>query len=84
MSEQRIEKSQFMWVYYGHFPDEADGINSPYIKSVYIPTDDMLSHSPGLLALDRDRQIPFDKTQMDILAKAQYPETREIKPNAEK
>jgi AAA15 family ATPase/GTPase len=84
MTEQEIENSKFMWSYHGVFPSETAGVNAPYIRSIYIPTDDMLSHSPGLLALDRERQIPFDKTQMDILAKTQYPETREIKPNAAK
>ena len=51
---------------------------------VFIPNDDMLSHSKGFLALDKERKLPFDKTYVDILAKAELPETREIKPNAMK
>jgi AAA15 family ATPase/GTPase len=53
-------------------------------KSVMIPATEMLSHSRGLLALYYERKMPFDQTQIDILAKAQFPETREIKPNAAK
>ena len=47
-------------------------------SAVLIPTNDMLSHSKGLLALDRERQLPFDKTYIDILSKAQLPVTRDI------
>jgi AAA15 family ATPase/GTPase len=53
-------------------------------KSVMIPATEMLSHSRGLLALCYERKMPFDQTQIDILAKAQFPETRDIKPNAAK
>jgi AAA15 family ATPase/GTPase len=53
-------------------------------KSVMIPATEMLSHSRGLLALCNERKMPFDQTQIDILAKAQFPETHEIKPNAAK
>ena len=44
-------------------------------KSVYIPEKDMLSHSPGFLALKHERpSVPFDDTLTDIIAKAQlYP-----------
>jgi energy-coupling factor transporter ATP-binding protein EcfA2 len=51
-------------------------------KSVMIPAAEMLSHSRGLLAMFNERKMPFDQTEIDILAKAQFPETREIKPNA--
>ena len=51
---------------------------------VMIPDTEMLSHSKGLLALHYQRVMPFDKTEIDILAKAQLPITREIKPNASK
>ena len=44
-------------------------------QSVYIPEKDMLSHSPGMLALKHERStVPFDDTLTDIIAKAQlYP-----------
>jgi AAA15 family ATPase/GTPase len=44
----------------------------------------MLQHSKGFLALERERQIPFDKTQIDILSKAELGETHKITPNASK
>lgn len=37
-----------------------------------------LSHSKGLLALDRERDIPFDKTLIDIVAKAELGESKTI------
>jgi AAA15 family ATPase/GTPase len=58
--------------------------NEAFINAVFIPTDEMLSHSKGLIALDRDRKMPFDKTQIDVLALAEYPETRKTTPNAAK
>jgi len=51
-------------------------------KSILIPATEMLSHSKGFLALCSELKMPFDQTQIDILAKAQFPETREIKQNA--
>ena len=48
------------------------------INSILIPSSEMLSHSPGFLALNYKYKIPFDQTQIDILANAQLPETREI------
>lgn len=48
------------------------------IKSVFIPAKEMLSHSKGLLALDRERDIPFDKTLIDIVAKAELGESKTI------
>jgi len=52
--------------------------------SIYIPPEDMLSHSKGFLALVNERKMPFDQTQIDILSKASIPETNDITPNAEK
>jgi AAA15 family ATPase/GTPase len=49
---------------------------------VFIPTDDMLSHSKGFLALNNEREMPFDRIFVDILSKAELPITREITPNA--
>jgi energy-coupling factor transporter ATP-binding protein EcfA2 len=51
---------------------------------VYIPTEEMLSHSETLLALNNERKIPFDQTLIDILSKAELGETRKITSNAEK
>jgi predicted ATP-dependent endonuclease of OLD family len=52
--------------------------------TLFIPTAEMLSHSKGLLALEREYKLPFDKTQIDILVKAELPETKELKSNAVK
>ena len=57
------------------------GFESP---AIYIPPEDMLSHSNGFLALTNERKMPFDQTQIDILSKASIPETNSITPNAEK
>lgn len=51
-------------------------------QTVFIPTAEMLSHARGFLALNRERQLPFDKTEIDILAKAELEPTREITTNA--
>jgi len=47
-----------------------------HIETVFIPAKEMLSHSKGLLALDRERDIPFDKTLIDIVAKAELGESK--------
>ncbi|GHU82587.1 hypothetical protein FACS189468_6960 [Spirochaetia bacterium] len=52
------------------------------VQGVFIPITEMLQHSKGFLALERERKIPFDKTQIDILSKAELGETHEITPNA--
>jgi AAA15 family ATPase/GTPase len=48
------------------------------IKSVLIPSAEMLSHSKGLVAMSSKYGVPFDQTQMDILVNAQLWETKEI------
>jgi len=48
------------------------------IKSILIPSKDMLSHSPGLVATATKYGVPFDSTLMDILINAQLWETNEI------
>jgi len=59
--------------------------NNKYFKSaIYIPPEDMLSHSKGFLALANERKMPFDQTQIDIISKAAIPETNNITPNAER
>ena len=51
---------------------------------IYIPEKDMLSHSTGLLALYNKRAIPFEKTYIDIVENAEFPETKEISPLCQK
>lgn len=41
------------------------------VSTVFIPVTEMLSHSKGFLALERERQIPFERTLIDIIAKSQ-------------
>ena len=81
-SDQEIEKNKYMWGYYGTFPSEADGINSPYIQSIFIPMEEVLSHAKGFLALNNERKMPFDQTFVDLLSKAELPVSRIITPNA--
>jgi len=74
---------------YIKFVKPNDGIQSEMTNgskssAIYIPPEDMLSHSKGFLALANERKIPFDQTQIDILSKAAIPETNKITPNAEK
>ena len=52
------------------------------VQSVFIPVTEMLSHSRGFLALNRERPLPFDCTEMDIISKAELEPTRDITPNA--
>ncbi|MDR0295477.1 MAG: AAA family ATPase [Prevotellaceae bacterium] len=54
------------------------------IKSVFVPATEMLSHSRGFLALNRERPLPFDNTEIDIISKAELTPTRELTPNARK
>jgi len=63
------------------FRSISSNFHSP---AIYIPSEDMLSHSKGFLALTNERRMPFDQTQIDILSKASIPETNDITPNAEK
>jgi energy-coupling factor transporter ATP-binding protein EcfA2 len=51
-------------------------------KAVMIPATEMLTRSKGLMAMRREMKMPFDKVEIDVLAKAESPETQEIKPNA--
>lgn len=48
------------------------------IQSVFIPTMEMLSHAKGFLALNEKFDMPFDRTQVDIIVNAELPETREV------
>lgn len=53
-------------------------IHKKQTPAVFIPTTEMLSHSNGFLALNQKYQMPFDKTQVDIIVNASLPETREM------
>ncbi|KYH32062.1 DNA replication and repair protein RecF [Clostridium tepidiprofundi DSM 19306] len=48
------------------------------IKSIFIPTTEMLSHSKGFLAMNQNYSMPFDATQIDIIVNAELPETRNV------
>ena len=61
--------------------DQWRGVN---IQSVFIPATEMLSHSRSFLAMNHKYSMPFDGTQVDIIANASLPETREITPIMEK
>lgn len=54
------------------------------VKSILIPTAEMLSHSNGLIAMSSKYGIPFDHTQIDILVNAQLWETNEISERNQK
>ncbi|MEG2251391.1 MAG: AAA family ATPase [Bacilli bacterium] len=54
------------------------------IKSIFIPTTEMLSHSKGFLAMNQKYEMPFDATQIDIIVNAELPETRQVSELNEK
>ena len=54
------------------------------VKSIFIPTMEMLSHSKGFLAMNEKYNMPFDATQTDIIVNAELPETKNISKVASK
>jgi len=54
------------------------------VAAVFIPAIEMLSHSRGFLALNQERILPFDNTEISIISKAELEPTRVITPNAKK
>ncbi|MBE6089777.1 MAG: AAA family ATPase [Clostridium beijerinckii] len=48
------------------------------IDSVFIPAKEMLSHSKGFLALERERHIPFDRTLIDIISKSELGKSKRL------
>jgi len=54
------------------------------LPAVYIPANDLLTHSKGLSEMIMDYEMDFDATQVDILKNAQRPSTRGLKPNCGK
>jgi ABC-type hemin transport system ATPase subunit len=53
-------------------------------RTIFMPVAEMLTHSKGLLGLNTRFEMPFDQTEVDILAFAASPITRELAPNAVK
>ncbi|GHS93863.1 hypothetical protein AGMMS50276_05280 [Synergistales bacterium] len=51
---------------------------------IFIPVTEMLTHSKGFLGLNTRFEMPFDQTEVDILAFATSPVTRELTLNAVK
>lgn len=61
--------------------ENEDGILSQKfydVSTVFIPAIEMLSHSKSFLALERERSIPFDRTLIDIIAKAELGESKKV------
>lgn len=48
------------------------------VNTVFIPATEMISHSKGFLALEHERSIPFDRTLIDIIAKAELGESKKV------
>jgi ABC-type ATPase involved in cell division len=48
------------------------------LPKIFIPVAEMLSHSRGLLALDKKLKMPYNQTEIDVLMNAELPETREV------
>lgn len=55
-----------------------------HFDTVFIPSIEILSHAKGLLALYHDREISFDKTEINLLAKAEKGAKREVSDLANK
>lgn len=58
--------------------EDAEKLCCSSNEMVYIPVNEMLSHSKGLLALSRKYKLPYDKTEIDIISNAELPETLEV------
>ena len=67
------EREETCWI-------QKDGVKPCMSKDemVYIPVNEMLSHSKGLLALARKYKLPYDKTEIDIISNAELPEVQEV------
>ncbi|MDR2296086.1 MAG: AAA family ATPase [Clostridiales Family XIII bacterium] len=75
--QAHLDQNISMYFALNQTPDDTGRIG---VSEVFIPAQEMLSHSKGLLALSRERKISFDKTQIDIVAKAQLGETKKLSP----
>lgn len=76
----RVKTNQacFEWSLSHHGFFNLDEWLDQEIKSVFIPTMEMLSHAKGFLALNEKFDMPFDGTQVDIIVNAELPPTRKI------
>ena len=74
--QAHLDKNISMYFELNQEPDEET--ESFGISEVFIPAQEMLSHSKGFLALSRERRIPFDKTQIDIISKAEIGEANNL------
>jgi AAA15 family ATPase/GTPase len=70
--QAHLDKNISMYFELNQTPDDDTG--GIGMSEVFIPAQEMLSHSKGFLALSRERKIPFDRTQIDIVAKAELGE----------
>jgi AAA15 family ATPase/GTPase len=73
--QAHLDENIAMYFYLNRIPDDNGSID---VSEVFIPAQEMLAHSKGFLALSRERKIPFDKTQIDIIAKAELGEANNI------
>jgi AAA15 family ATPase/GTPase len=76
--QAHLDQTISMYFELNQTPDEDTGAVG--VSEVFIPAQEMLSHSKGLLALSRERKIPFNKTQIDIVAQAELGETKNLLP----
>jgi predicted ATP-dependent endonuclease of OLD family len=60
--------------------DNASHPDLSYVKSIFIPSNDVLTHSLGFLALNNRREIAFDQTYIDIVTNAELGETKVTSP----
>jgi AAA15 family ATPase/GTPase len=64
--------------------DNEFSSNPPHVNSIYIPSNDVLSHSLGFLALNNRRETAFDQTYIDIVTNAELGETKVVSPSCKK
>jgi len=76
---------------YPFYPDDfREHPHYPHIgekemnASIFIPTAEMLSHSKGFLNLYKKFNLPFDKSQVDIIVNAGLPDAKNLSLNSQK
>ncbi|MBI4708129.1 MAG: AAA family ATPase [Candidatus Omnitrophica bacterium] len=82
ISPKNATNSNSIYIHFGPLRSWQKNESKP--KSIFIPAKEMLSHSKSLLALDHERNIPFDKTLIDIVAKAELGESKSISQLSQK
>ena len=78
----KTDEKVYSWQYFYNNSMELKDLEITNSQTVLIPMDEVLTHSEGFLALNYERELPFDQTYIDILIKAELPVTRVITPNA--